>query len=413
MSDEAQVGKDEVAALRARLDALEEQLRRQELRSRWILRASLEGFHIVGMSGEILDCNEAFAEIVGYSRDELLTMHIGAIDRRPRAELEVLIGEIVRRGALRFLAHHHHSDGRAIDVEVSAHLVEIEGERFFAAFSHPITEQLERERALRASEAKLRAVFGRTSMLIALLSPAGALLERNERLAGLVGPAAEDAVGAAFWDMSFWSRDEDRRAVEACVRGAAAGATRTCEVELRGAGGRTAVVALQVGPLSDEPDGGGQLLAEGFEVTDLRRAEAEREAIRGRLLAAQEETIRELSTPLIPLEAGVVVMPLIGRIDRVRAAALLERLLEGVVARRATAAILDITGVPVVDAEVAASVQQAAQAVRLLGAQVILTGVRPEVAALLVDLGLDFRGLVTLGSLQSGLAWARARTRGR
>jgi anti-anti-sigma regulatory factor len=97
------------------------------------------------------------------------------------------------------------------------------------------------------------------------------------------------------------------------------------------------------------------------------------------------------------------------RIDRVRAAALLEHLLAGVAERRATTAILDITGVPVVDADVAAALVHAAHAVRLLGARALLTGVRPEVATTLVDLGLDLRGLVTLGTLQSGLAWARER----
>lgn len=406
MADETSDG--EVAALRARVAELERQLRRQELRSRQILRASLEGFHVVGMKGRLLDCNEAFAEVLGYTRDELLTMSINQIDARGSPDLDALTEVIHRHGARRFVAQHRHRDGRLLDVEVSVHLIEIEDERMFAAFSHPIGERLARERALRASEAKLRAVFERTGMLIALLSPEGRLLERNPRLAGLVGAAAAGDEDAVFWDMSFWARAADRRAVEGCVRAAAAGGARSCEVELRGAGG-PAVVALQVGPLVDEEGRCVQLLAEGYEVTEQRRAEAEREAIQGRLLAAQEATIRELSTPLIPLEAGVLAVPLVGRIDRVRAAALLERLLSAVVERRASVAILDITGVPVVDAEVAASLVQAAHAVKLLGAQAVLTGVRPEVAATLVELGLDLRGLVTLDSLQSGLAWARAR----
>ena len=409
MTDEAQT--DELAALRARLADVERQLRRQELFTRSVLRASLEGFHIVGTDGMIRDCNEAFADLVGYTRDELLTMPIYAIDRRPREEIGAVIGQLIDLGGLRFVTQHHHRDGHAIDVEVSAHLVEQDGDRFFACFSHGISEQLAREQALKASEGRLRAVFERTSMLIALLDTRGRLLERNHRLTRLAGPLAAGDVGADLWDLSMWARDSDRRTIEACVKAAATGASQGCEVELRGAGGDIATVALQIGPLLDESGRCVQLLAEGYDVTAQRRAEAERAEIQRRLLDAQEEVIRELSTPLIPLEAGVLVAPLIGRLDRTRAAVMLERLLSAIVERRATTAILDITGVPVVDEEVAASLVQAAQAVQLLGARAVLTGVRPEVASTLVDLGLDLRGLVTLDSLQTGLAWARARAR--
>ena len=90
------------------------------------------------------------------------------------------------------------------------------------------------------------------------------------------------------------------------------------------------------------------------------------------MIDAQEATIRELSTPLIPLDAGILVMPLVGRLDRVRIEQLLERLLQGVVAQRAATVILDVTGVPVVDAEIADSLIRAAQAVKLLEAGEIM-----------------------------------------
>jgi len=121
-------------------------------------------------------------------------------------------------------------------------------------------------------------------------------------------------------------------------------------------------------------------------------------------LRAQEAALRELSTPLIPVSDDVVVMPLIGAIDSRRAQQVLETLLHGLANRRATTAILDITGVLVVDTQVANALLQAAQAVRLLGARVILTGVRPEVAQTLVGLGVDLRGIITRSTLQSGIA---------
>ncbi|AUX40347.1 hypothetical protein SOCE26_017470 [Sorangium cellulosum] len=121
---------------------------------------------------------------------------------------------------------------------------------------------------------------------------------------------------------------------------------------------------------------------------------------------AHEEAVRELSTPLIPIADKVVVMPLIGTIDTNRANQVLETLLDGVVARQASVAILDITGVRDVDSGVADSLVRAARAVGLVGAQVVLTGINPSVAQTLVDLGVDLGSIVTSGTLQSGIRYA-------
>lgn len=124
----------------------------------------------------------------------------------------------------------------------------------------------------------------------------------------------------------------------------------------------------------------------------------------------REEILAELSTPLIPISEHVVVMPLIGTIDRNRAENIVQALLGGVTTARAQVAIIDITGVPNVDVEVAQSLVRAARGVRLLGAQVVLTGIRPEVAQTLIALGTDLQGITTLGTLQSGIRFAMQRT---
>jgi PAS domain S-box-containing protein len=131
--------------------------------------------------------------------------------------------------------------------------------------------------------------------------------------------------------------------------------------------------------------------------------------IQEQLLATQEETLRELSTPLIPVADGLVIMPLIGSIDSRRAQQVIESLLQGVTDHRAAMVILDITGVPIVDTQVAGALLRAAQAVNLLGARVVLTGIRPEIAQTLVGLGVDLGQITTRGSLQSGIAYALGR----
>jgi rsbT co-antagonist protein RsbR len=142
------------------------------------------------------------------------------------------------------------------------------------------------------------------------------------------------------------------------------------------------------------------------DISDQKRAEAERTALQEQVIEAQRAAIRELSTPLMPLADGVVAIPLVGTIDSGRAQQIMETLLDGVSQHQARVAILDITGVQVVDTQIANTLVQAAQAVRLLGASVVITGIRPDVAQTLVHLGVDLGHIVTRGSLQGGIAYA-------
>jgi PAS domain S-box-containing protein len=142
------------------------------------------------------------------------------------------------------------------------------------------------------------------------------------------------------------------------------------------------------------------------DITTQKQIEAERARLQEQIIHAQQAALAELSTPLIPISDDVVVMPLIGTLDSRRAQQVLETVLEGIAMSHARVAILDITGVAVVDTQVANALMRAAQAVKLLGAQVILTGIRPEVAQTLVGLGVDLNGIVTQASLQSGIAFA-------
>jgi rsbT co-antagonist protein RsbR len=121
------------------------------------------------------------------------------------------------------------------------------------------------------------------------------------------------------------------------------------------------------------------------------------------------ETIKQLSAPLLPVHDRILIMPLIGYIDSVRSAQIMEKLLTGVQQYRTDFVIIDITSVPIVDTAIANHLIQAAQAVRLLGAQCVLVGITPEVAQTLVQLGVDLNRLATRSNLQAGIAYAMAR----
>ncbi|HEY0603532.1 MAG TPA: STAS domain-containing protein [Herpetosiphonaceae bacterium] len=126
-------------------------------------------------------------------------------------------------------------------------------------------------------------------------------------------------------------------------------------------------------------------------------------------LQTSQATIRELSAPIIPVLEGVLVAPLIGALDRERVMALTENVLRTVEQMRAHHVIFDLTGVPVVDADVAQAVIRTAAAVQLLGARALLVGIRPEVAQALVALSISFGFLNTFASLQEAIATLQTR----
>lgn len=118
------------------------------------------------------------------------------------------------------------------------------------------------------------------------------------------------------------------------------------------------------------------------------------------IVSLQKVALQELSAPLIPVMEGITVMPLVGTIDTDRAKLIMENLLNGVIKNHAEVVLIDITGVPVVDTMVAHHIIQAAEAVRLVGSQCILVGIRPEIAQTIVNLGIDLRNFPTKSSLQ-------------
>jgi anti-anti-sigma regulatory factor len=121
---------------------------------------------------------------------------------------------------------------------------------------------------------------------------------------------------------------------------------------------------------------------------------------------AMTAVIRDLSAPVIPLTAGILALPLIGTIDEQRAERIMEGLLTAISTYQAQVVVFDITGVPIVDTQVASYIIRATQAARLLGTQVILTGIRPEIAQTIVGLGIDTSQILTLASLDAGLRYA-------
>ena len=132
--------------------------------------------------------------------------------------------------------------------------------------------------------------------------------------------------------------------------------------------------------------------------------------VREELIADQAEQLLELSTPVVKLWEGVVAVPLVGTLDSARAQVVMERLLQTLVDTGSPYAIIDITGVPAVDTQVAQHILKTVVAARLMGADCIISGIRPQIAQTIVALGIEFGDIATKASLADALRYVLGRT---
>nr|WP_240807969.1 STAS domain-containing protein [Polyangium spumosum] len=220
--------------------------------------------------------------------------------------------------------------------------------------------------------------------------------------------AGDEVIGLPLVDVI---RPSDTPSREALYAALVDGSSYRGILSLRGADGAPLPAQVDCYVVRAGPE---EVLGLAAIIRDLsleQRAVVERAALEARVIASQDALIRELSTPLMPIAEGVIAMPLVGSISDARAQQILDVLLAGIQAQRATTVILDITGVSMVDTHAANALISAAQAARLLGARVILSGIGPAVARTLVDLGVELSGMTTKGTLAAAITEVM-RTRG-
>jgi len=147
-------------------------------------------------------------------------------------------------------------------------------------------------------------------------------------------------------------------------------------------------------------------LVDRMAMTTVRSFQQGREAV----ILRQQEDMLELSTPVVKIWDGILALPMIGTLDSARTQVVMESLLQAIVDTSAQIAILDITGVPTVDTLVAQHLLKTVTAIRLMGAECIISGVRPQIAQTIVHLGVDLQGVTTKATLADALALAFKRT---
>ena len=230
--------------------------------------------------------------------------------------------------------------------------------------------------------------------------------EALELLGALRDGLRADGSAARFEDAPAWERA--RGVLEAlsrtrAARGSSAGETSQFVLALK----RSLFARLQQ-RLGREPErlvGALWSISElidrmaQFTVTNFQRSREE-------VIARQQQELLELSTPVVKLWDGVLAVPMIGTLDSSRTQLVMESLLQRIVDTGSELAIIDITGVPTVDTLVAQHLLKTVTAIRLMGADCIISGVRPQIAQTIVHLGIDLTGITTKASLADALALA-------
>jgi PAS domain S-box-containing protein len=366
--------------------------------ARFALDHAPEGIYWLGPDSRHIYVNHKGCRQLGYTREELLSMTLFDIDPDiPSGAWQDLWETRKQQGAITFAARHRRKDGSIFPVEITANFVSFNDKELICTYVRDSTSRVQAEENLRVFQA------------IVENAPDGIAITRLDHTVTYANPAflsmtgySDDALGKHINE--FYAEDNDT--LEPVTRTALEQGFWRGILTYRHKDGTTIQGHLSLFTIFDDEGVPIAMARIVRDITEQMRRDQEMLTLKEQVIETQRETLRELSSPLIPLSGNIVLMPLIGAIDSQRAQDVMESLLEGVAIYHSTVAIVDITGVQVVDTEVANALVQTAQAVKLLGAQVIVTGIRPSVAQTLVNLGTDLSSMVTLSSLQRGIAYA-------
>jgi len=338
------------------------------------------------------------SDILGKSSDELFPPDLAAQFRKPDMQV-IETGVVATRENVVPLP-----DGPRTYLLTIFPLRNPDGEIYgVCGISIDISDRKQVEQELQRQQILLDTVIDNLPMMIYVTSVEGRVLLANQHMAKLLGRSRDDIIGQTEAASFPAERPVPWQAHQREML--TTGKPIQTEEEMQARDGTHTFLVTRF-PLFDDQNNIFALGVISNDITEIRQAEQLRIHLQQQVIDAQQEALRELSTPLIPLSDQVVIMPLIGTVDSMRTQLIMETLLEGVATRHASLVILDITGVVVVDTQVARVLVDAAQAVKLLGARVMLTGIGPSIAETLVHLGVDLSGIMTRSDLQSAIAWA-------
>jgi len=258
-------------------------------------------------------------------------------------------------------------------------------------YGHDATARVAADARKALESTLLTALKDNLEMVMWAIDEQGVFLYQDGKALGTAGLEPHQFVGQNMLEIY-----KDVGNNDLILRGLAGEAIRTPAAETHGVHWDTYYMPVKGGP------GEARLVGVSLDITEAKRGELEMRA-KLELIERQQEVIRELATPIIEVWDGVLTMPIVGLVDTARTAEIMDTLLQGVTQTRARFAILDLTGVEVVDTGTASHLINMIQAIRLLGAEGILTGIHPMIAQTIVALGVDLSHVAVFAKLRDAL----------
>jgi PAS domain S-box-containing protein len=255
------------------------------------------------------------------------------------------------------------------------------------------------EGELRSSSSYARSLIEASLDPLVTIGADGKLTDVNKATELVTGVSRKRLIGTDF--SNYFTKPEKAR--EGYKKVFSEGSVTDYPLTIRHTSGRTIDVLYNAAVYKDEAGKVLGVFAAARDITALKKAAEEVSAKQTEVIQRQAQEILEISTPVMQVWEGALVAPLIGTLDSPRTQRFMERLLQRIVETNSPVALVDVTGVPTIDTQTAQHLIDTISAVRLLGAQVILTGIRPAIAQTLVHLGVDLSGITTRSSLSGGL----------
>ena len=262
------------------------------------------------------------------------------------------------------------------------------------------------EQTVTARTAELNRLLDSISDGVVATTPDGTILSWNPAAEQLYGWTAVEAIGQNV--AMLYTAEEMTVLQQQVLQPALTGDSQETESVVVCKDGTERMVRLAVSAIVDDQDTPTGLVGIISDITQQKEMEAKQERLQQEVIEAQQRVIQELSTPVIPVMQGIIVMPLVGSIDSMRAQDITRSLLAGISRHNARIVIVDVTGVAVMDTGIVNRLNKTIQAARLKGAQTIVTGISNAVAESIVDLGIDWSEITTVSNLQIGLHAALA-----
>jgi PAS domain S-box-containing protein len=254
------------------------------------------------------------------------------------------------------------------------------------------------QKELRAASSYARSLIEASLDPLVTIGADGKIMDVNKATEQVTGVSRQRLIGTDF--SNYFTEPEKAR--EGYKKVFSEGSVTDYPLTIRHTSGRTIDVLYNAAVYKDEAGKVQGVFAAARDITERKKAE-EALAKQTEIIQRQAQEILEISTPVMQVWEGVLVAPLIGTLDSQRTQQFMERLLQHIVETNSPMALVDVTGVPTIDTQTAQHLIDTISAVRLLGAQVILTGIRPAIAQTLVHLGVDLSGITTRSSLSGGL----------